>query len=56
MREYGVQMEAWSPLGHGGDVLLDEVLADIAGKYGKTVAQIILKWDIRLMADLTVRW
>lgn len=47
MREYGVQMEAWSPLGHGGDVLLDEVLADIAGKYGKTVAQIILKWDIQ---------
>ena len=40
-------MEAWSPLGHGGDVLLDEVLADIAGKYGKTVAQIILKWDIQ---------
>lgn len=47
MREYGVQMEAWSPLGHGGDVLSNDVLANIGKKYGKSAAQVILRWDVQ---------
>lgn len=47
MKEHGVQMEAWSPLGHGGDVLSDEVIVHIGEKYGKTAAQVILRWDVQ---------
>jgi 2,5-diketo-D-gluconate reductase A len=37
--------EAWYPLGHGSKELLNEpVFADLAEKYGKTPAQIILRW------------
>lgn len=44
-REKGIQLEAWSPLMHGN---LHEVdLSDLAAKYGKTPAQIILRWDIQ---------
>lgn len=47
MREYDVQMEAWSPLGHGGKRILEnDVLVSIGKRYGKTPAQIILRWDI----------
>ncbi|WP_149095476.1 aldo/keto reductase [Paenibacillus terrae] len=41
-----IQMEAWSPLMQGQ--LLDHaVLQDIATKYGKSVAQVILRWDVQ---------
>ncbi|MCV9951458.1 aldo/keto reductase [Paenibacillus sp. BT-177] len=41
-----IQMEAWSPLMQGQ--LLDHpVLQDIANKYGKSVAQVILRWDVQ---------
>jgi len=36
---------SWSPLGRGG-VLDDPVIAEIARKYGKTPAQIILRWHV----------
>lgn len=43
----GIRPEAWSPIGSNKILLLKEpVLADIAGKYGKTPAQIVLRWDI----------
>ncbi|AKP67950.1 aldo/keto reductase [Companilactobacillus ginsenosidimutans] len=41
-----IQFEAWSPLG-GGKVLNDERLKKIAAKYNKSVAQIILRWDLQ---------
>lgn len=48
MREYGVQMEAWSPLGgQGGVILSNETLIHIGEKYGKSAAQIILRWDVQ---------
>ncbi|WP_411350276.1 aldo/keto reductase [Paenibacillus sp. WLX2291] len=41
-----IQMEAWSPLMKG--ILSDEpILLEIAKKYNKSVAQIILRWDIQ---------
>jgi len=45
--EKGIQLEAWSPLGQG-HLLEHELLKGIASKYGKTVAQIILRWDVQL--------
>jgi diketogulonate reductase-like aldo/keto reductase len=44
----GIAFEAWSPLGGtGGDLLNDPVLKKIAGKYAKSVAQVVLRWDLQ---------
>lgn len=40
-----IEMEAWSPLGRGR-VLEDPVLVELAKKYGKTPAQIVLRWEL----------
>lgn len=42
----GIQVEGWAPLGQG-QCLGDETIAGIAGKYGKSVAQVILRWNIQ---------
>ena len=40
-------IEAWSPIGRGNSQLLNEpILIEIAKKYNKTVAQVILRWHI----------
>lgn len=39
-------MEAWSPIAKG-EVLDDEILKKIASKYQKTVAQVVLRWQIQ---------
>jgi 2,5-diketo-D-gluconate reductase A len=45
MRERGVQIESWGPLGQGRDDLFtDPVLTAIAAEHGKTVAQVVLRW------------
>lgn len=44
-KEHGIQVEAWSPL-MNGEILNHEVLVDIAKKYNKSTAQIVLKWDL----------
>lgn len=46
-RSKRIQVEAWSPLGQGGSLLQDATLADIAQRHGKTVAQVILRWDLQ---------
>lgn len=44
----GIAVEVWSPLGGtGGNVLQDPVLNELADKYHRTVAQIVLRWDIQ---------
>jgi len=45
-REQDIQLEAWSPLMQG-ELLDDPVLNELAAKYGKSVAQIILRWDLQ---------
>lgn len=46
MREFGVQPEAWGPLAEGKHgIFTNEKLAAIAAKYGKTVAQVVLRWN-----------
>jgi methylglyoxal/glyoxal reductase len=42
----GIQLEAWSPLMQG-QLLDNEVLQEIANKHNKSVAQIILRWDLQ---------
>ena len=34
----------------GGDVMRDELIIALAKKYGKTPAQIVLRWDIEIDA------
>ncbi|GHJ50165.1 oxidoreductase [Catellatospora sp. TT07R-123] len=46
--EHGVATEAWSPLGQGKALLAEPVLADLAAKYGKTPAQVVLRWHLQL--------
>lgn len=44
----GMVIQAWYPLGHGDKALLEEPLfTELAKKYGKTNAQIILRWHIQ---------
>jgi len=44
----GITVEAWSPLGAGRlHLLADETIIEIAKKYHKSAAQIILRWDIQ---------
>jgi methylglyoxal/glyoxal reductase len=45
-QEQGIQLEAWSPLMQG-ELLKDEILKEIATKYNKSVAQVILRWDLQ---------
>lgn len=43
--EKGIATECWGPLARG-KVFSDEILGLIADKYGKTISQIVLKWEI----------
>lgn len=43
----GIQVEGWAPLGQGGAVLQDGTIGAIARKHGKSIAQVILRWNIQ---------
>jgi methylglyoxal/glyoxal reductase len=45
-KENGIQLEAWSPLMQG-EILDNQDLQEIATKHNKTVAQVILRWDLQ---------
>lgn len=47
--EKEIALTGWSPLGGplAGEVLADETLLSLAGKYGKTVPQIIIRWSLQ---------
>ena len=45
-RKKNILVEAWSPLGRG-QLLDNDVLKTIAGKYNKTVAQVCIKWCLQ---------
>ncbi len=48
MRENGVQIESWGPFAEGRNNLFgNEVLLGLAGKHGRSVAQIVLRWLIQ---------
>jgi 2,5-diketo-D-gluconate reductase A len=46
--DHGIATEAWSPIGQGGDLLQDPTLTALAEKYGKTPAQVVLRWHVQL--------
>lgn len=48
LKENGMVAQSWYPLGHGDKALLEEPLfAEIGKKYGKSSAQVILRWHIQ---------
>lgn len=48
LNEEAMVIQAWYPLGHGDKALIQEkVFAELAQKYGKSNAQIILRWQIQ---------
>lgn len=48
LKKEGIVIQAWYPLGHGDKALLEEPLFQKLGKkYGKSSAQIILRWHIQ---------
>ncbi|MCL2057868.1 MAG: aldo/keto reductase [Oscillospiraceae bacterium] len=44
--KHDIFIEAWSPLMRGGDILNDAKIGTMAQKYGKTAAQVVLRWNI----------
>lgn len=47
-QKYNITPEAWAPFGEGrGNMFSNPILADIGKKYGKTAAQVILRWHIQ---------
>lgn len=50
IQSLGVAVESWYPLGgrgHQKGLLSDSVLTEIAQRHGKSVAQVILRWDLQ---------
>ncbi len=48
LKENGIVPQAWYPLGHGDKALLSEPLfTELVKKYGKSAAQIILRWHMQ---------
>ena len=45
-QEHGIQLEAWSPLMQG-QLLDNPVLQEIAHTHNKTIAQVIIRWDLQ---------
>ncbi len=48
MKKYDIQIEAWAPFGEGrGGLFENPVLTEIGARYGKTAAQVMLRWHIQ---------
>ena len=48
MKEYGVAPQAWGPFAEGKHgIFTDPELTAIGEKYGKTVAQVVLRWNVQ---------
>lgn len=48
MKNFDVQPEAWSPLAHGRfNIFSNDVLTEIGSKYGKSVSQVVIRWNIQ---------
>lgn len=48
MKAYGVQPQAWGPLAEGKHgIFTDPKLTEIGSRYGKTAAQVVLRWNVQ---------
>jgi 2,5-diketo-D-gluconate reductase A len=45
---HGIATESWSPLAKGGELLSDPIITSLAEKYGKSPAQIAIRWHLQL--------
>lgn len=48
---HGIQTESWAPLAKG-KALGEKVVTELAEKYGKTPAQVVLRWGLQLGVQL----
>ena len=49
LNKNGIKLMSWYPLGHGDSTLMSEpIFTEIANKYNKTPAQVILKWHLQM--------
>ncbi|MFE1410078.1 aldo/keto reductase [Streptomyces sp. NPDC085524] len=46
--ERGIATEAWSPLGQGQELLTLPAVTALAEKYGRSAAQVVLRWHLQL--------
>lgn len=46
-RRHGIVTESWRPLGMGGAMLADPVVAAIAARHGRTAVQVLLRWQVQ---------
>jgi 2,5-diketo-D-gluconate reductase A len=46
--QHGIVVQSWSPLGRGSELRSHPVIAELAQQYGRTPAQILLRWHIEL--------
>ena len=48
MRQYGVLAESWAPFAEGKNGIFENpILSDIAAKYGKSIAQVVIRWLVQ---------
>lgn len=53
LKSCGCRVMAWYPLGHGDKSLMEEpVFVRLAKKYGKSSAQIILRWHVQMSSQI----
>jgi 2,5-diketo-D-gluconate reductase A len=45
---HGIVTESWSPLGAGGGLLTDPMIAAVAREHGRSPAQVVLRWHVQL--------
>lgn len=43
----GIVTQAWSPLGRDNASTKEDIILEIADKYGKSPAQVVLRWDVQ---------
>lgn len=43
---HGIVTQSWSPLGQGKDLLTREPIVRIAGKHGRSAAQVVIAWHL----------
>ena len=49
LNKHGIKLMSWYPLGHGDKSLVNEpIFAKLGKKYGKSPAQIILRWHVEM--------
>ncbi|RZS89580.1 diketogulonate reductase-like aldo/keto reductase [Motilibacter rhizosphaerae] len=46
--QHGIITESWSPIGQGKGLLDEPVLKEIGEQYGKSPAQVVLRWHVQL--------